>query len=57
MTKQSFLPQLQHLAKEISDFPPSHHPLTAFFWRHAWLFWLLAAFFCAYLHELGQGRC
>jgi hypothetical protein len=57
MNEQQFLHSLQQTAKQQAAIPSSHNRLTTFFWRHAWLWWLVAGIITAWLYELWQGRC
>jgi hypothetical protein len=57
MNEQKFLQNLRRTARQQAVLPASHNRWTAFFWRHAWMFWLLLAVVTAWFYELGQGRC
>jgi hypothetical protein len=57
MNEKDFLKKLHRLARLQATLPLSHNRYTAFFWSHAWKFWLLTALITAYIYEILQGRC
>jgi uncharacterized protein involved in exopolysaccharide biosynthesis len=57
MSQTDFLARLQTAARAQAARPPSHNRFTAFFWRHAWQFWLAAAIGAALIYEFHLERC
>lgn len=63
MKEKDFLRQLKKEAKAQVPFESTHlfspraQIISAWFWRHSWQVWLVAAIICAFVFESWQGRC